>query len=144
MNVSISISKDPRRKKINAIGETRWWAKDAVLRKVFVNFGNPKDGLYVELKLTLQFLASSIKFQSNIRIKYTSFIDTYTLMKYETVLTAQLFLQIFDIPTPISNYLQERRIDFIKAHSMVMNAIKSLKEISRKFNDTNNSADVFT
>ncbi|XP_067142277.1 uncharacterized protein [Centruroides vittatus] len=141
MNVWISFSKDTRRKKLNTIGETRWWAKDVVLKKVFGNFANPKDGLYVELILTLQYFATSINFQPNIRIKAKSFLDS--LIKYEIVFTAELFLQIFDITTPISNYLQERSIDFIKAHPMVMNAIKLLKDISQKFNVVKNSADVF-
>lgn len=34
------------------------------------------------------------------------------------VLTVELFLQIFDMTTPISNYFQERSIDFIKAYRM--------------------------
>lgn len=141
MNIWNTFNNDNRRKKLNTIGETRWWAKDAILRKVFGNIGKPNDGLYIELILTLQYIATTIKFQPNVRIKAKSFLDS--LIKFETILTAKLFLQIYDITTPISKYLQERSIDFIKAHSMVMNAIKLLKDISRKFIDVKKSADMF-
>ncbi|XP_023239426.1 uncharacterized protein LOC111638035 [Centruroides sculpturatus] len=73
---TVSKNKDTRRKKLNTIGETQWWAKDVVLKKVFSNFANPKDGLYVELILTLQYFATSINIQPNIRIKAKSFLDT--------------------------------------------------------------------
>jgi len=46
------ISEDKHHRKLSPIGETRWWAKDQALTKVFGCFGNPQDALFVDLLLT--------------------------------------------------------------------------------------------
>nr|XP_047127725.1 uncharacterized protein LOC124808594 [Hydra vulgaris] len=141
MNMWNYFNKDNKRKKLNIIGETRWWAKDAILKKIFGNYNNPKDGLFVELILTLNEISLKPNFKAEIRQKAKYFIDSLT--KYETILTAKLFLKIFEITTPISNYLQEKGLDFIKAYNMISCAIQSLKEISRNFCVINEVSDEF-
>ncbi|GLV31430.1 hypothetical protein CBL_07192 [Carabus blaptoides fortunei] len=44
MNVWDSISNDSKRRKLAPIGETRWWAKESALIKIFGNFGDPTNG----------------------------------------------------------------------------------------------------
>lgn len=46
-------SLDTRHRRLSPIGETRWWAKDAALKKVFVFFGDPQNALFVDVTLTL-------------------------------------------------------------------------------------------
>jgi len=37
--------------------ETRWWAKDAALTKVFGKFGDPEGCIYIDLVVTLEALS---------------------------------------------------------------------------------------
>lgn len=55
------------------------------------------------------------------------------LRRFETILTAQLFLRIFEVLTPISKYLQDKKNYISKAASMVTNAQKTLKLFTRDF-----------
>ena len=44
-------------KRLQAIGETRWWAKDKSLVHLFGSFGKPQECLYVQVLLTLVAIA---------------------------------------------------------------------------------------
>ena len=57
------------------------------------------------------------------------------LLKFKSVLSAQNFLRIFELRTPLSKYLQTKGMDVLKSHQMVMKIIVSLEEISRNFTD---------
>ncbi|KAJ3590854.1 hypothetical protein NHX12_008802 [Muraenolepis orangiensis] len=52
MNVWEEVSQDVRHRRLSPIGETRWWAKDAALSKVFGKFGDPEKCL-IDLIVTL-------------------------------------------------------------------------------------------
>lgn len=45
MDVWRSVSTD--RRVLNLIGQTRWWAKDVTLKKMFVLFNEPSESLYI-------------------------------------------------------------------------------------------------
>lgn len=53
--------------------------------------------------------------------------------RFETILTAQLFLRVIQVITPISKYLQDKKNDISKAASMIINAQKTLKIFARDF-----------
>lgn len=59
------------------------------------------------------------------------------------MLTAQLFLRIFEIISPLSKYLQTKGMDILSAHRMVTTTQDSLKEISRDFPAMKDAADRF-
>lgn len=42
-----------RKKRLSPIGKTRWWAKDAALRKVFGELNNHESGTYLQLIMVL-------------------------------------------------------------------------------------------
>jgi hypothetical protein len=42
------ISTEKRHPRLSPIGQTRWWAKDAALRKVFGCFGRPDSAMYIQ------------------------------------------------------------------------------------------------
>lgn len=54
------------------------------------------------------------------------------LLKFDTIITAQLFLPIFKITTPLSNYLQTSEMDLLQSYKMVENTKITLKDVSRK------------
>jgi hypothetical protein len=65
------------------------------------------------------------------------------LLKFNTIITAQLFIFIFINTTPLSNYSQTSRIDLLQSYKMVGNTIKTLKDASRQFIDTYKKAKYF-
>lgn len=105
---------DPKHRRLTPIGETRWWAKDSALTKVFGAFGKPDGALYVDVLHTLSAIQDGQNINSTTRVNARVFIAQ--LLKYETVLTAQLFLQIFQVTSPVSKYLQASGMDILTAH----------------------------
>lgn len=62
------------------------------------------------------------------------------LLRYESILTAQLFLLMFEHTGPLSKYLQMGGMDILSAHSMVMSTHDALKQISRDFQAVKDAA----
>lgn len=58
MNVWEQGSQGSRHKCLSIIGETRWWAKDAALKKIFGSFGKPEQCVYTDVLKTLKTLES--------------------------------------------------------------------------------------
>lgn len=129
-------------KRLGTIGQTRWWAKDIALSKIFGRFNEQENSLYIELITTLdEILYTDSNIKSDIRYKSKGLLES--LCKYETILTAQTFLRIFKYTTHLSKYLQTRDLDLLQAHRMVTNTISSIKDISRDFSATKEAADKF-
>ncbi|CAH0547091.1 unnamed protein product [Brassicogethes aeneus] len=122
---------DKKKKMLSSIGETRWWAKDKALTKMFGHYNNPKNAAFVEIILTLEEIASSSNFANEARFKAKSIADS--LKKFEVILSAQIFLKIFESTTPLSKYLQTNGMNPIMAFKMVEKTITTLKTDSRSF-----------
>lgn len=137
--VSSLPSNDNRR--LNLIGQTRWWAKDTALTKIFGPTGNVEKSLYLVLITTLEKIENDTRSKPDTRVNAKSFREGF--LKYETVLTAFIFRPIFDITTHLSNYLQTSGLDILKAFNMVQVTIKKLKTLRNKFNDMKKTADDF-
>lgn len=117
---------------ISCIEDTRWWAKDRCLTKVFGTYLNPKECLYVEIIQTLNSIYESNGFAQDVRFKAKCFIDG--LLKYETILTANIFQEIFVYTTPLSLYLQTKGMNVVHEFSMVKTTISTLQSKARDFN----------
>lgn len=59
------------------------------------------------------------------------------------MLTAQIFLRIFEQTSPLSKYLQTEGMDILSAHRMVIATHESLKTIARDFISVKAAADKF-
>ncbi|KAJ3594678.1 hypothetical protein NHX12_003985 [Muraenolepis orangiensis] len=130
MNVGEEVSQDVRHRRLSPIGETRWWAKDAALSKVFGKFGDPEKGLYIDLIVTLMAIMDQEKVKPTVRAKANGYVEA--LLKYETVLTAQVFLRIFALTTPLSKIdeaLDLARTISTKKHN---EQVKKNRDILRK------------
>ena len=55
-------------KRLQAIGDTRWWSKDKSLNRVFGSFGKPHECLYVEVLLTLVAIAHDSNVDSTLKV----------------------------------------------------------------------------
>lgn len=71
------VSDDRRHRRLSPIGETRWWAKDQALSKIFGCFGNPDNALYVDLILTLKRIVEDMSIKAHVRARAKGYIDPY-------------------------------------------------------------------
>lgn len=141
MNMWEKVSDDKRHRRLSPIGETRWWAKDQALSKIFGCFGNPDNALFVDLIITLKRIVEDMSMKAHVRARAKGYIES--LLKHETVLTAQIFLRIFEITSPLSRYLQTSGMDLITAHRLVMGTQDSLKTCTRDMDGVTKAANVF-
>lgn len=72
-----------------------------MISTVFGCFGNPQGGLFFEVLMTLDTIVGDSTQKPYVRAKAKGFIEG--LLKYETVLTAQLFLHIFELTSPLTD-----------------------------------------
>ena len=141
MNVWLKENQSGQHQRLAPIGETRWWAKDNSLRKVFGNFGKPDRALYVDILQTLATILEQVGVKPVVRVKARAYIES--LLEYETILTSQIFLRIFEHTTPLSKYLQTSRMDILSAYRMVTTTQKNLEGIKRDFEGIKVAADTF-
>ncbi|XP_047135342.1 uncharacterized protein LOC124812563 [Hydra vulgaris] len=111
IRMDIWASKQSNNRRLNVIGETRWWAKNHALKKIFGSFNNPSTSLYIELIKTLQELASSEDFNPTVRDTAQTLLDK--CISFETILTVQVFLRIFQHTASLSKYLQTSGMDVL-------------------------------
>lgn len=128
-------------KNISIIGETRWWAKDRSLTKVFGVFSNPDYALFVDIIETFLHIYNNSNFQSDIRFRAKTLLDN--LLKFETIITAQIFLQIFSSTTSLSLYLQTKGMKMIQTYKIVETTIQTLQSESRDFETVLESTKIF-
>ncbi|KAK0148975.1 Zinc finger MYM-type protein 1 [Merluccius polli] len=133
MNVWEQGSHDSRHRRLSMIGETRWWAKDVALKKIFGSFAKPQQCVYVDVLRTLEVIEAKENLKSSVRVKARGYLES--LMRYETVLTA--------VTTPLSKYLQTRGLDILSAHRMVLTTEESLRNMARDFESVKQAADGF-
>ncbi len=81
--------------------------------------------------MTLDTIVDDSTQKPTVRAKAKRFIEG--LLKYETVLTAQLFLRIFELTSPLSKYLQTRGMDIITSQHLVEGTEEGLRKCVRDF-----------
>ncbi|KAL4089495.1 hypothetical protein QTP88_024521 [Uroleucon formosanum] len=119
---------------LNLIGQTRWWSKDAALKKMFGLFHEPSHSLYITVINIFSIISSNNEdFNSDCRCTAMSLLQSLT--KFETILTAQLLLQIFQRTTPLSKYLQTDGMFILQAQQMISSTLEFLKKEARNFED---------
>lgn len=129
MNIWEKESKDPRRRRLTSSGETRWWSKDAAVTKVFGSSGKPDRALHVDVLHTLSAIQDGETINATARVNAQGYISQ--LLKYECTLTAHIFLQIFQVTSPVSKYLRTSGMDILTAHWLVVAAAAELKDMTR-------------
>lgn len=115
--------------------------KDRALKKVFGSFEKPDQGLYVEVLLILSAIQGQANTKTTVWVKARGF--TEVLLRYETILTAQIFLWIFENTSPLSKYLQTSGMDILSAHRMVVATQETLKGMARDLDPIKAATDTF-
>ena len=141
MNVWENESQDRRHRRLSPIGETRWWAKHEALKKVFGFFAKPESGLFVDVLLTLAVIQEQATMKTTVRVKARGYMEA--LLRHETILTAQVFLRIFEETTVLSKYLQTKGMDILQAYRMVEATQGKLEAFKTDYKTVKAAADNF-
>ncbi|KAL7301030.1 hypothetical protein TKK_0006302 [Trichogramma kaykai] len=141
MDVWESVLSTTDRRRLNLIGETRWWAKYAALKKIFGPTGNQEKSLLVELLVVFETIEASSKIKPDTRSCAKAYREAF--LKYELDLTAFILRAIFDQTTHLSNYLQTHNLDILKAFNLVKLTIKNLEKIREEFPKIKKQANQF-
>ncbi|XP_063915502.1 uncharacterized protein LOC135131621 [Zophobas morio] len=106
--------------------------QELALKKIFGDFNKPENSLYVVVIDTLEKIEKNDKINpDDTRVTAKNHKDN--LLKYENIITAQIFLKIFSITGPLSRYLQTRGLDLLKCNHMLETTIEQLRSIQRDF-----------
>jgi hypothetical protein len=139
--VSKTNSDNSRNKRLQTIGETRWSSKQTAVERIFGTFGDPKSSIYVDLIIAFTKVVQGEKFKPDIRAKANNYLDL--LLKYETILTAHIFMNVFSITGPLSRYLQTSGLDLLKCQLMVKSALSQIVKYQRDMENIIAKSDTF-
>lgn len=126
MNTWVDIINTNDKRRLQAIGNTRWWSKEKALTHIF-----GYEGLYLEVILALNTIENLNEFTPEAKLKANNLKKSF--LSYSTILTAFTYVRIFNIISPLSKYLQTKGMDLLKCQEMVSGAITDLKQIQRDF-----------
>ena len=121
-------------RRLNRIGETRWWAKQKAIEALF-----GQDNLFIDTIEVLHEISNCGKFDGRISSEAESLFEK--LADFRTILTAHIFLAIFRIIGPVSKYLQTSGLNLSIAWQMVSNAMSEIEKID--FESVNEKALAF-
>ena len=68
----------------------------------------------MEVIITLNAILVDDQIQAVVKAKVKGYIDSF--LKFETILTAQAYLQVFSHTTVLSKYLQTVQLDLLTVH----------------------------
>uniref|UniRef100_A0A2S2NBF1 Zinc finger MYM-type protein 1 n=1 Tax=Schizaphis graminum TaxID=13262 RepID=A0A2S2NBF1_SCHGA len=123
-------------KKLQKIGNTRWWSREKALQWIF----GGDDNLYATVISALDYVVTCGTFDSKTSSEAISLRDK--LCEFQIILTAHLFLNIFSIVGITSTYLQSSNLDLLSAWEMVEKTIKHISTIN--FEDIFKEAEQFS
>ena len=135
--------------KLEAIGMTMWRSHNNAMVKIFGRIDNwngcensqTTKLIYLDLVIPLFKISSCPEFNFKTRTDAEGLLIKFT--HFETILVAMLFLQIFKITTPLSDYLQTKNLDFVQAWRLIETSHLKLKELCDKFDETLQAARTF-
>ena len=118
-------------KKLARFCQTRWSSRAKALRKLFGIFNDNTKELFSDLLMVLQHVNQTPNFKGAIRYEAECLRENFS--KFETVLVTFIYIRIFDITTPVSDYLQTPRLDLLQAWRMINEARDKLSKVARDF-----------
>jgi hypothetical protein len=119
------------------IGTTRWWSKDKALSSIIqFNEPNVKDSRFLLfIYFLLEITSSDSTFDA--KTKYTAYTLLQNWSKFEIILTAAIYLDIFTISS-VSKFLQSRSLNYLIAFNMTTSLVKQIKEKRNNGDETFN------
>lgn len=130
-------------RRLKKICNTRWWSKARALEVIFGSYQNISNELYSTLLTALKYIASDElnEFDGKTSSEADSLLNSWT--SFETIVLSLIFLQIFEILTPASNYLQTAGLNFQVAFKIIINAKSEIEKMFQNFEKTYNDTKKF-
>lgn len=97
--------------------------------------------LYTDVVITIMRIEEDETMKPATRVKARGYLEA--LLRYETVLTTQVFLRIFEHISPLSKYLQTSGMDILTVQRLVMATEDNLRKCARDFDGVKRAADTF-
>jgi len=85
----------------------------------------------VELILALFKISQSPNFNAKVRHEATALLNKY--LDFDTIVIGMVFLQVFKITTPLSDYLQTKNLDYAQAWRNIESSLSRLKGYKTSF-----------
>lgn len=120
------------------LGKTRWYSNDKSLTKIFGSYHEQKTSIFESLLKFLHNVKVGKTFDSKTSYEAAALLGNWT--KMENLITAFVFLKIFDILGPLSKYLQTTGLDIHVAQTMIKSAISRIGKVRNSFNEIKEKA----
>ncbi|KAL4118971.1 hypothetical protein QTP88_011849 [Uroleucon formosanum] len=118
-------------RKLVTIGNTSWWSKEKALHHIFVDQGH----LFVEMILALDTMQTLDSFTPEVRVKAKILKGSF--LEYQTILTAFIYVHIFEIVGPLSSKFEDCDVDvFIEKKFPEVRSRYKKKMFNEKSSDT--------
>ena len=115
-------------KKLQKIGDTRWWTKQAALETIFGPFNNTKNGTYFVMLKVFSDIVNPPKFNAKASFDASMLLEKW--LQFSNILTAYLLLLVYSILRQASDYLQTSGLDYLTAWNMVQSSKEEIHRIS--------------
>jgi hypothetical protein len=115
-------------KKLQKIGDTRWWSKQAALETIFGPYNNQKSGTYFVMLKVLNDIVNHPKFNAKASFEASTLLEKW--LQFSNILTAYLLLLVYSILRQASDYLQTSGLDYLSAWNMVQSSKDEIHRIA--------------
>ncbi len=115
-------------KKLQKIGDTRWWSKQAALETIFGPYNNQKSGTYFVMLKVLNDIVNHPKFNAKASFEASTLLEKW--LQFSNILTAYLLLLVYSILCQASDYLQTSGLDYLSAWNMVQSSKDEIHRIA--------------
>lgn len=114
-------------RKLNLIGATRWWSKDKALSSIIkLNETDIKNSRFLLfLNFLLEIISNHSTFDSKTKFTARTLLQNWS--KFDVIMTAAIYLDIFNISSPISKFLQSTSLNYLTAFNMINNLHKEIR-----------------
>ena len=115
-------------KKLQKVGNTRWWSKQAALETIFGPFNNTKNGTYFVMLNVLNDIVNLPKLNAKQSFEASTLLEKW--LQFSNILTAYLLFVVYSILRQASDYLQTSGLDYLTAWNMVQSSKDEIHRIS--------------
>jgi len=113
-----------RLKSLVKMSKTRWWAKSKGVNRIFTTV----DSLLPAIIIVMYLISKDTKSTGEARSKAKGILSSWC--SFETLAVGMLFKKIFNCTESVSQYLQDKQLDFVQASRLISTLVPDVATIS--------------
>jgi hypothetical protein len=113
-------------RRLKKIVATRWWSKHKALSAI-IDF-NEHEKKFVKFITFLNVLFEIANGNFDAKTKFLASVLLEKWIKFESILISSILLDLFEITSPVSEFLQRKEIDYSKAWAAIETLLKQVKK----------------